>query len=308
MIVVLHFMQAVGGAVLLYKGGMFDILRLTTFQANFATNSTDGTGFVNLGGEVKCDTLGCLPVCTTCASPPPTPQPTRSAAPPTPQPTWSAARPTPQPNWSAAPTSHPVQVMPQPDDATGLASEWVLVFVVVMSVGFMSVRGCVTMHRRTMAEQTAASTAEAVGILEMHSEPLLVDNENFEKTLSSRDSSGDCKAAAQTSRSALSIDDGWGAASSASDADNQSDDQSASNPGLKGDSALVASSTSLRENGKTLEPQISVSMLSSSPAPIFVVDHNMRITLWSQGERWALGLRRVPGLSIHPSMVLLLGV
>ena len=313
MIVVLHFMQAVGGAVLLYKGGMFDILRLTTFQANFATNSTDGIGIVNLGGEVQCSTLGCLPVCTTCVSQPPTPQPT----------------------WSAVPT-HPVQAMPQPDGAAGLSSEWVLVLV-AMSVAFVSISGCAMLHRRAaLDEQTTASTVELARILETC---LLVDNEPSEErntsgdssdrteqtaastagpvgiveicsrtpgTLSSSDS-GDWKAVAQMSQVSPDRIDGWSAAAPfASDPDDRSDAQSASNPGSRGDPAFVASSASLREDGKTLETQISVAALSSSPAPIFVVDHTMRITLWSQGERWGLGLRRVPGLSVRPSMVLLL--
>jgi len=66
--------------VLLYKEGMLDLLH-STFQSNFAiTNSTDGTGIVNMGGEVRCDTLGCLPVCTACLSPPPTLQPTVTEA------------------------------------------------------------------------------------------------------------------------------------------------------------------------------------------------------------------------------------
>ena len=326
--------------MLLYKEGMFDLLR-SKIQANFATNSTDGIGIVNLGGEVQCSTLGCLPVCTTCVSQPPTPQPTRSAAP-----------------------THPVQAMPQPDGAAGLSSEWVLVLVVLaMSVAFVSISGCAMLHRRAaLDEQTTASTIELARILETgllvdneSSEErntsedssdrkneqtaeacLLVDNESSEERNTSEDSSdrkteqtaastagpvgilemcsrtpgtlsssdsGNWKAVAQMSHVSLSID-GWSAAAPfASDPDDQSDAQSASNPGSRGDPAFVASSASLRENGKT---QISVAALSSSPAPIFVVDHTMRITLWSQGERWGLGLRRVPGLSVRPSMVLLL--
>ena len=301
-------MQAAGGAVLLYKEGTFDLLRSTTFQANFATNSTDGTGIVNLGGEVQCSTLGCLPVCTTCVSPPPTPQPTRSAAP-----------------------THPAQVMPQPDGAAGLSSEWVLVLVLAISVAFVSMSGCAMLYRRAaIGEQTAASTVAPARILEAC---LLMDNESSEESSTSRDSSdrkteqtaastagpvgilemrsrtpgtssssdsGDWKAVAQMSHASLSID-GWSAAAPfASDPDDQSDAQSVSNPGSRGDPAFVAPSASLRET------QISVAALSSSPAPIFVVDHTMRITLWSQGERWGLGLRRVPGLSVRPSMVLLL--
>ena len=66
--------------MLLYKDGMIDLLH-STFQSNFAiTNSTDGIGIVNMGGEVRCDTLGCLPVCTACLSPPPTLQPTVTKA------------------------------------------------------------------------------------------------------------------------------------------------------------------------------------------------------------------------------------
>ena len=277
---------------------MFDLLRSTTFQANFATNSTDGIGIVNLGGEVQCSTLGCLPVCTTCVSPPPTPQPSRSAAP-----------------------THPVQVMPQADGAAGLSSEWVLVLVLAMSVAFVGISGCAMLHRRAaLNEQTAASTVEPARILETC---LLVDNESSEEKNTSRDpsdrkteqtaastagpvgilemrsrtpgtlsssESGDWKAVAQMSHVSLSID-GWSAAATfASDPDDQSDAQSASNPGSRGDPAFVASSASLRENGKTLETQISVAALSSSPAPIFVVDLTMRITMWSQGERWGLGL------------------
>ena len=301
--------------MLLYKEGMFDLLRSTTFQANFATNSTDGIGIVNLGGEVQCSTLGCLPVCTTCVSPPPTPQPTRSAAP-----------------------THPAQVMPQPDGAAGLSSEWVLVLVLAISVAFVSMSGCAMLYRRAaIDEQTAASSVEPAIFLEAC---LLVDNESSEERSTPRDSSdrkteqtaastagpvgilemcsrtpgtlsssdsGDWKAVAQMSHVSLSLD-GWSAAAApfASDPDDQSDAQSASNPGSRGDTVFDASSASLRENGRTLETQISVAALASSPAPIFVVDHTMRITLWSQGERWGLGLRRVPGLSVRPSMVLLL--
>ena len=287
-----QFLQAVGGAVLLYKEGMFDLLRSTTFQANFATNSTDGTGIVNLGGEVQCSPLGCLPVCTTCVSPPPTPQPTRSTAP-----------------------THPAQVMPHADGAADLSSEWVLVLVLAMSVAFVSISGCAMLHRRAaLNEQAAAPTVESARILEMR---LLVDDESSEERNTFRDSSdrkteqtaastagpvgilemrsrtpdtlssseaGDWKAVAQMSNVSLSIN-GWSAAASfASNPDDQSDAQSASNPGSRGDPAFVASSASLRENGKTLDAQILVAALSSSPAPIFVVDHTMRITSWSQGE------------------------
>ena len=79
--------------MLLYKEGVFDLLRSTTFQANFATNSTDGTGIVNLGGEVQCGTPGCLPVCTTCASTPPTPQPTAVEVLPSPPPSGGRKNP-----------------------------------------------------------------------------------------------------------------------------------------------------------------------------------------------------------------------
>ena len=47
----------------------------------------------------------------------------------------------------------------------------------------------------------------------------------------------------------------------------------------------------IMENGKAPEPHISISALCSSPAPIFVVDRTMRITLWSQGRRWEARLR-----------------
>ena len=270
-----HFLQAVGGAVLLYMDGVFEIMRSTTFQANFATNSTDGTGIANLGGEVQCDTP-CLSVCTTCASSPPTPQPTRPAA----------------------PTSHPAQVMPQPDGATGLSLELVLVLVLAISVGFVCTLGfgCIRMHRCT-AEQTAPPTAEPFGFFELRSQLLRVENEPIEETLPCSSDWEYGSGLATDGRSAAP----------APDSDDQPDDQSASNPGSRWDPAFVTPSASLRENGKTLEPQISVSTLSSSPAPIFVVNHSMRITLWSRGERRALGLRRVPGLSDHSSMVLLLG-
>ena len=196
------------------------------------------------------------------------------------------------------------------------------------------------LHRRAaLNEQTAASTVEPARILdsacwwttsppkkETHPETPAIGRPNKQRPPrpdlwgSSRCAPGrqaryhpaipgDWKAVAQMSHVLAQHRDGWSAAAPfASDPDDQSDAQSASNPGSRGDPALVASSASLRENGKTLEPQISVAALSSSPAPIFVVDHTMRITLWSQGERWALGLRRVPGLSVRPSMVLLLGV
>lgn len=69
--------KAVGGAVLLHKGSTVDLMH-STFQANFAPNSTDdGVGFVNLGGVVRCEAVNdCLPICTACASSPPTPPPT----------------------------------------------------------------------------------------------------------------------------------------------------------------------------------------------------------------------------------------
>ena len=98
--------------MLLYKEGMVDLLH-STFQSNFATTSgTDGIGIVNMGGEVRCDTLDCLPVCTACLSPHPTPLPSRLSSPlptllpmalPTASPT--AALPTLQPTVDeAAPT------------------------------------------------------------------------------------------------------------------------------------------------------------------------------------------------------------
>ena len=65
--------------MVIHKHGMVDLLH-STFQSNLATNSTDGIGIVNMGGEVRCDTLGCLPVCTACLSPPPTLQPTATEA------------------------------------------------------------------------------------------------------------------------------------------------------------------------------------------------------------------------------------
>ena len=68
----------VGGAVLLHDGGVLDLFR-STFHDNFAaansSNSSDGVGIANRGGDVQCETTGCLPVCTRCPSPPPTPPP-----------------------------------------------------------------------------------------------------------------------------------------------------------------------------------------------------------------------------------------
>ena len=68
----------VGGAVLLHDGGVLDLFR-STFHDNFAaansSNSSDGVGIANRGGDVQCETSGCLPVCTRCPSPPPTPPP-----------------------------------------------------------------------------------------------------------------------------------------------------------------------------------------------------------------------------------------
>ena len=84
-------LQAAGGAVLLHAGGTIGLSH-STFQANFdAQNSSvpdGGVGIENRGGEVQCDTAGCLPVCTVCLSlsPPPTPQPTAQDL-PTPPPT-----------------------------------------------------------------------------------------------------------------------------------------------------------------------------------------------------------------------------
>ena len=90
--------------MLLHEGGSINLLH-STFQANFGisefpadvmnvsfVNGTDSVGIVNLGGEVHCDILGCLPVCTSCLSLPPPPTTTdscceaRQVSPPTSQP------------------------------------------------------------------------------------------------------------------------------------------------------------------------------------------------------------------------------
>jgi hypothetical protein len=84
--------QVTGGAVLVHEGGSID-QRKTTFQSNSClflfpsgfSCADDGVGIANQGGEVLCDESGCLPVCTTCLTPSPTPQPT--VAKPTPHPT-----------------------------------------------------------------------------------------------------------------------------------------------------------------------------------------------------------------------------
>ena len=80
--------------MLVHEGGSID-QRKTTFQANScllpsgSTCAADdgGVGIANQGGEVQCDELGCLPVCTSCLSPSPSPTPQPTVAKPTPQPT-----------------------------------------------------------------------------------------------------------------------------------------------------------------------------------------------------------------------------
>ena len=64
----------------MHSGGMVDVLK-STFESNFAKyGGADSVGITNLGGTVRCDATGCLPVCTACrddnALPPPTSQPT----------------------------------------------------------------------------------------------------------------------------------------------------------------------------------------------------------------------------------------
>lgn len=76
--------------MLLHEGGGVIELLQSTFQSNYATNSTDGIGITNLGGEVQCEPARWFPVCTAVFSPP-APQPTAGwpllSPPPTPQPT-----------------------------------------------------------------------------------------------------------------------------------------------------------------------------------------------------------------------------
>jgi hypothetical protein len=83
--------------VLLHEGGGVIELLQSTFKSNYATNSTDGIGITNLGGEVQCEPGSWFPVCTAVFSPPPTPEPTagwpRQSPPSTPQPTVVAAMP-----------------------------------------------------------------------------------------------------------------------------------------------------------------------------------------------------------------------
>ena len=76
--------------MLLHEGGGVIELLQSTFQSNYAMNSTDGIGITNLGGEVQCEPARWFPVCTAVFSPP-APQPTAEwpllSPPPTPQPT-----------------------------------------------------------------------------------------------------------------------------------------------------------------------------------------------------------------------------
>ena len=83
--------------MLLHEGGGVIELLQSTFKSNYATNSTDGIGITNLGGEVQCEPGSWFPVCTAVLSPPPTPEPTagwpRLSPPSTPQPTVVATMP-----------------------------------------------------------------------------------------------------------------------------------------------------------------------------------------------------------------------
>ena len=76
--------QTMGGAVLVHKNGLLDLLG-SVFENNWDDKLSDlsGVGIVNLGGEIDCDDDGCFPVCDVCLdddevlSPGPAPQPAR---------------------------------------------------------------------------------------------------------------------------------------------------------------------------------------------------------------------------------------
>ena len=61
--------QALGGAVLVHKGGTIGLSEVV-FEANVANGTENGTddsvGIVNVGGQVRCISSGCFPVCTAC--------------------------------------------------------------------------------------------------------------------------------------------------------------------------------------------------------------------------------------------------
>ena len=117
--------------MLVHEGGSID-QRKTTFQANScllpsgSTCAADdgGVGIANQGGEVQCDELGCLPVCTSCLSPSPSPTPQPTVAKPTPQPTALSPSPSPTPQPTVAkptpqPTALPRTALPSAVQTTG---------------------------------------------------------------------------------------------------------------------------------------------------------------------------------------------
>ena len=57
--------QMFGGAVVVYRSGLMDLLDSVSFEFNFV-NGTDSVGIVNRGGEIQCDANSCFEVCTAC--------------------------------------------------------------------------------------------------------------------------------------------------------------------------------------------------------------------------------------------------
>ena len=152
--------------MLVHEGGSID-QRKTTFQANScllpsgSTCAADdgGVGIANQGGEVQCDELGCLPVCTSCLSPSPSP---------TPQPT--VAKPTPQP------TALPRTVLPSAVQTTGSnrrsESRAIPGLVVGSSLALWTIGAAVVVWRRRARRRCVGADADEARRLS-HQQPLL---------------------------------------------------------------------------------------------------------------------------------------
>ena len=57
--------QMFGGAVVVYRSGLMDLLDSVSFKFNLV-NGTGSVGIVNRGGEIQCDANSCFEVCTAC--------------------------------------------------------------------------------------------------------------------------------------------------------------------------------------------------------------------------------------------------
>ena len=228
--------DAVGGAIVVHRDGTLELVD-SLFASNVAGNETDdGVGVVNLGGQLFCDTHGCLSVCTACRDE--TEEPSPSPAPVAMMPVPTVPVTMPWARGSMPPTRRAETRKSWPLIGTCAVVSTFLLLVVIVGTW---------VHRRTPTTCFAREVYTA--------QPTQEDSRwGIQLNLNS-------DAHQDLLMPTFSRDDS----------------------AARGDGSVASSEVSRDDSGYS-------SAMISSPAPIFVVNRDMRVKEWSPGMKSAAPL------------------